>query len=137
MDIEQIKNELTFRTAKSSGSGGQHVNKVETKVELMFDVQQSKGLSETEKALVSEQLKARINKLGILQIAVEEERSQVKNKELAIRRFIQLMKRGIKPPKVRKYKPVIADEKSRLQFKQKQAEKKSFRKKVDLPPTTE
>lgn len=137
MDIEQIKNELTFRTAKSSGSGGQHVNKVETKVELMFDVQQSKGLSETEKALVSEQLKARINKLGILQIAVEEERSQVKNKEIAIRRFMQLLKRGVKPPKVRKYKPVIADEKSRLQSKQKQAEKKSFRKKVDLPPTTE
>ncbi|MEM9887434.1 MAG: peptide chain release factor-like protein, partial [Bacteroidota bacterium] len=78
MDITKLTSEISFRTARSSGSGGQHVNKVETKVELLFDIATSDALSEKEKYWLHKNLTQRINKEGILKISVQEKRSQLK-----------------------------------------------------------
>ncbi|MEM1326103.1 MAG: alternative ribosome rescue aminoacyl-tRNA hydrolase ArfB [Bacteroidota bacterium] len=131
MDKQQIESELNFRTARSSGSGGQHVNKVETKVELLFDVDASTGLSETEKKRIRSLLKKRINKDGQLRVVVQEKRSQHRNKELAITRFFELLKTALKKQKVRRYKPIRADREKRLKSKKRHSEKKAMRRKVD------
>ena len=76
MDIQKIKREVKFKTARSSGSGGQHVNKVATKVELIFAIDQSEGLEGFEKRLLHKNLKHRINKAGVLLLTDESSRSQ-------------------------------------------------------------
>lgn len=131
MNIAQLKSEIQFRTSRSSGSGGQHVNKVETKVELIFDIDASHGLSENEKTFLKKNAKSRITRGEYLQIVVQEKRSQLKNKELAIQRFLKLVKEGIKAPKVRKIKVIRPDAKKRLESKRRNAEKKAMRKKLD------
>lgn len=132
MDTKTIQSELIYRTARSSGSGGQHVNKVETKVELLFDIDASNGLSNAEKYWLKKNLGNRINKEGKLRLSVQEKRSQLKNKELAKKRFLSLLKVGIKAPKKRKIKPIKPNKKQRMKAKRKQSEKKAWRKKVDF-----
>jgi ribosome-associated protein len=131
MDKQKIESELNFRTARSSGSGGQHVNKVETKVELLFDVDASEGLSNDEKRRIHTRLKKRINKEGILRITVQEKRSQHRNKDLAMTRFFESLKTALKKEKVRRYKPLRPDRKKRLKSKRLHSEKKAMRKKVE------
>jgi len=131
MDVTQLKSEIQFRTSRSSGSGGQHVNKVETKVELLFDIDASHGLSDSEKIFLKKNAKSKINRSGRIQIVVQEKRSQLKNKEIATHRFLKLVKEGIKAPKVRKIKAIRADDKKRLDSKKRNAEKKAMRKKLD------
>jgi ribosome-associated protein len=131
MDKQKIESELNFRTARSSGSGGQHVNKVETKVELLFDVDASEGLSNDEKRRIHTRLKKRINKEGILRITVQEKRSQHRNKDLAMTRFFESLKTALKKEKVRRYKPLRSDRKKRLKSKRLHSEKKAMRKKVE------
>lgn len=91
----RLISELVFTTSKSGGPGGQHVNKTETKVELLFDIQQSQFLSDRDKRLLFENLKNRINLQGLLRIVVSETRSQAKNKEIAISRFFEVVKKGL------------------------------------------
>ena len=123
--------ELKFRTSKSSGAGGQHVNKVETRVELLFDVNASEILSGMEKNLVWQNLANRINNEGILLLANDTERSQLRNKKLVIKRFYELITTALTPEPQRKLTKVPkAVERKRLANKKQTSEKKALRKKV-------
>jgi len=77
MDTIALHKELQFRSSRSSGSGGQHVNKVETRIELLFEPECSKALNDKEIARVKEALQNRINKDGVLIIAADNHRSQL------------------------------------------------------------
>jgi ribosome-associated protein len=95
----ELATEFTFRTSRSSGAGGQHVNKTETKVELIFDVNASKFLSEIQKNRITEKLKSYINDAGELRVSSSESRSQLSNKEKAIKKFFTLLDRAFKREK--------------------------------------
>ena len=101
MNKEIILSELKFRAVRSSGAGGQNVNKVSSKVILSFDLVNSTGLSEEEKEYLKEKISHRLTQDFILIINCDEDRSQKKNKELAIKRFIDLITNSLKKPKVR------------------------------------
>ena len=102
MNREQIKKELQYRTARSSGAGGQHVNKVETKVEVIFDISASLGLSEQQKTLIISKLENKLTKEGLLQITSQESRSQLQNKEIADKKLFQLLSASLIVEKERK-----------------------------------
>ena len=133
MDKESIVKELQFKAIRSSGAGGQHVNKVSTKIELLFDLDRSGALSDMEKERVLSKLSNRFTKENILLLQCDETRSQHKNKEIAIRRFLELMDHALKRPKKRKKtKPKKSAIEKRLRAKKKAAEKKVARKKPDF-----
>ena len=130
MDWEKIVSELNYRTSRSSGAGGQHVNKTETKLEVLFDVQGSTGLSQEEKDLVFEKLVNRINDEGILTVMSQKSRSQLDNKENAVNRLEQLLIKAITPVTKRiRTKPSKSSIEERLAEKKLRAEKKEARKK--------
>jgi len=121
--------ELHFSASRSSGPGGQNVNKVNTKVELRFHVASSTLLSDEEKILLIEKLLKKINSEGELILVSQTERSQMKNKEKVIEKFYSLLTRALTPRKKRKpTKPSQASKEERLEEKRKQAEKKERRK---------
>lgn len=129
IDKIALKTELKFRTSRSSGPGGQSVNKVSTKVELLFDVWNSNVLLEEQKEIITSKLKNRINTDGIFYISSDETRSQLKNKELVIERFITLLEDALKPIKKRKpTKPSKASKEKRLKTKKIKSDKKDLRK---------
>lgn len=130
---EALLNEVSFKAIKSSGSGGQHVNKVATKVELNFDVNESSTLSEEQKQKLLQKLKKRLTKEGVLILQCGETRSQLKNKNLVINRFLELIKNTliIKKKRIPTKTPKSIIRK-RLKEKQKQAEKKAHRRKPDI-----
>ncbi|WP_053976901.1 alternative ribosome rescue aminoacyl-tRNA hydrolase ArfB [Mangrovimonas xylaniphaga] len=135
MDINQdaLISELTFKAVRSSGSGGQHVNKVATKVELFFDVMASKVLEEDEKQRVLEALANRVNKGQVLVLYSDDSRSQFKNKNLVIQKFLNLIEEALEVQKERVPTKIPKGvKKKRLQDKRKQSEKKSFRKPPSL-----
>jgi ribosome-associated protein len=133
MKSEKIIKELKFKAVRSSGAGGQHVNKVSSKVELSFDLQNSSTLSIEEKYLLLKNLQNKLTKEGVLLLQCDESRSQHKNKEIVIDRFIQLIANGLKIAKKRKAtKPSRASIKKRLEKKKKHAYKKAFRRKPEL-----
>lgn len=132
MNKDNIIKELQFKAIRSSGAGGQHVNKVSTKIELIFDVYNSRSLDDTEKEKVYLKLKNRLTKDSILLLQCDESRSQFKNKELAIKRFLKLFENALKEPKKRKAtKPTKSAIEKRLKGKKKAAEKKVNRNKPD------
>jgi len=133
MNSEKIIKELKFKAVRSSGAGGQHVNKVSSKVELSFDLQNSSTLSFEEKDLLLKNLQNKLTKEGVLLLQCDKSRSQHKNKEIVIDRFIQLIVNGLKIAKKRKStKPSKASIKKRLDKKKKHAYKKAFRRKPEL-----
>ncbi len=133
MNTSVLLKELTFKAIRSSGAGGQHVNKVSSKVELAFDVKASKGLTNDQKELVAQKLSQRISKSGILILQCGQSRSQHKNKELVIKRFLNVLKISLHTPKKRKKtKPSKAAIKKRLENKQKRSLKKANRRKPDF-----
>jgi len=124
-----LKNELSFRTSRSGGPGGQNVNKVSTKVELLFYVEESLVLNDDEKAILMDKLSNRISIDGILTISSSETRSQFKNKQIVIEKFRELITEALKPPKVRRKTKVPKGAKEkRLKTKKIIAEKKDLRK---------
>ncbi|MBX2827199.1 MAG: aminoacyl-tRNA hydrolase [Flavobacteriaceae bacterium] len=129
MHVDTLLKELTFRTARSSGPGGQHVNKVATKVEVLFNVLESHALTANEKELLKERLHRRISEKGLLIVKDESTRSQHRNKTLAIDKLIQLLRRHLKTQAPRKQtkvpKSVIE---KRLKAKRQKALKKQNRK---------
>jgi ribosome-associated protein len=124
-----FSSELHFSASRSSGPGGQNVNKVNTKVELRFSVISSSLLSDEEKLLVSEKLAGKINGDNELVLVCQAERSQLKNKEKVIEKFYSLLIRALTPRKKRKpTAPSRASKEERLETKRKQAEKKERRR---------
>lgn len=120
--------ELKFQTARSGGAGGQHVNKVETKVQLFFDISNSRLLDDLEKQRLMEKLQNRIDQEGVLSIQSQEKRSQNQNKEIAVKKFYDLMRSAFRRKKVRKAtKPSKSAIEKRLKEKKARSEKKSNR----------
>lgn len=130
MNTTPLIKELNFQFTRSGGAGGQHVNKVATKVVLKFNVEESNALSEEEKELLLDKLRNRISKKGEIILTADASRSQHKNKDLVIKRFIALLTTALTPKKKRKptKRPRSANLK-RLEKKKNLAEKKAFRKK--------
>ncbi len=102
MDSEKIISELNFKAVRSSGAGGQNVNKVSSKVVLSFDLNASQALSEEEKLLLQTNINARLTIENILILNCDEDRSQLKNKEIVTKRFLEIIKKGLHVPKIRK-----------------------------------
>ena len=133
MNSKQIIQELQFKAVRSSGPGGQHVNKVSSKIELSFDIKNSLGLSNQEKDTLLLKLKNRLNKKNQLLIFCDETRSQHRNKDIAIQRFLNYLKKGLQKEKSRRAtQPTRSSIKKRLENKQKQAVKKALRKRPKL-----
>ena len=122
--------ELKFITSRSSGPGGQNVNKVNTKVTLQFDVAQSQILTEEERQILASKLASRLTTEGVLNISSQEKRSQLDNKENVIRKLDELLAKAFAKRKVRKAtKPSRTVKEKRLQSKKVISEKKKMRQK--------
>jgi ribosome-associated protein len=130
MNPHLLKSEITYRTARSGGKGGQNVNKVETKVEARFDVAASEAFSEEEKNLILEKLAGKISAEGILAATNQTARSQLANKQLAEAKLLRLVEKALHRQKKRKVTRTPACVKiARAQSKKRQSEKKASRQK--------
>ena len=124
--------EFVFKTSRSSGAGGQNVNKVSTKVELRFNIIESQLLTNEEKEILFLKLANKINNEGELSIVTKTERSQLQNKEKAIQKFYSLIQKTLIPQKIRKpTQPSYTSKVIRLESKRIVSKKKSSRKNVD------
>lgn len=129
MKFEEILKEIEFRFVRSSGPGGQNVNKVSSKAELYFDLKSTDHISVEHKLVLKEKLAGYISKDGVLILKCDETRSQHKNKELVIQRFVGLLKSGLKKKAHRKKtKPSKKSIQKRLDNKKRQAERKANRR---------
>jgi len=132
MDKTLLLTELNFKAIRSSGAGGQHVNKVSSKVVLSFSVSDSKGLNSEEKDLIIKNLATKLSNNQLLTLNCDESRSQHRNKEIVIKRFFETLKKALFIPKFRKKtKPSKSSIRKRLESKKKHAFKKSARKRLD------
>ena len=123
--------EIVFQTSRSSGPGGQNVNKVESRVELRFHLQDSQVLTEEQKALILEKLSNQLTADGLLLVTAQDDRSQYRNKEIALVRFHELLLKSLRRPKPRKAtKPNRSAVRKRLEGKKIQGEKKASRRRL-------
>lgn len=133
MDVPTLINELNFKAIRSSGAGGQHVNKVSSKMVLSFDLKNSEGLNQREKRLLLKSIANRLTTDGILSISCDDSRSQFQNKEKVIKRFLEIIKTGLIVDKKRiATKPTKGSKERKLDAKQKRGQIKSLRKKPKL-----
>jgi ribosome-associated protein len=102
MEIQTILSEVKYKAVRSSGAGGQKVNKVSSKVVLTFDLSSSQGFSAEEKLLLETNLQNRLTTDLVLILNCDEDRSQLKNKEIVTKRFLEIIKKGLHVPKERK-----------------------------------
>ena len=133
MDKQILLSELNFKAVRSSGAGGQNVNKVSSKVVLSFDLQNSQGLSEEEKVYLKEKIASKLTQEDILILNCDEDRSQLKNKTIVTKRFFEILKKGLEKPKIRKETKVPrAVKEKRLKTKKTISSIKQNRKKPEL-----
>lgn len=131
IDSKLLWSELEFSSSRSSGPGGQNVNKVNSKVLLKWDVRRSAILTAEEKDLILQKLHSRITASGVLVLSMQESRSQLRNKEDVIAKLDFLLKKAFEKRKVRKKsKPSKAHAKKRLESKRRHSEKKAWRRKL-------
>ena len=126
MDIESIRSEIAFRFSRSSGPGGQHAQKSSTRVEALFDVEDSAGLSDAERRRV-------MGKLGpVVRAIAQDERSQLRNRELATARIVEQLQEAVKVRRARRAtKPTKASKERRLDEKKQRGETKRLRRSTD------
>jgi len=125
----ELDNELNFSFSRSGGPGGQHVNKVNTKVELRFNIVNSQSLSEEEKIILLEKLVKQISQEGELIVIAQDTRSQLKNKAKATEKFYDIINKALKPKKKRKPTTISkAAKEKRLKGKRELSEKKERRR---------
>lgn len=133
IDHTLLLKEVVFSTSRSGGAGGQHVNKVESKVSLYWNLLTSPSITSHQRAQLATKLANRLNKEGVLQLDASDTRSQVKNKELVTQRFLTLVENALKVDKNRIAtkipKSKVLD---RLDRKKKNAQKKSLRGRIDF-----
>jgi ribosome-associated protein len=133
MEVQKITTELTFKAVRSSGAGGQNVNKVSSKVVLTFDLVNSQSLSDDEKTVLSEKLKTKLTSEGILILNCDEDRSQLKNKEIVTKRFLKLIQNALIIPKKRKPTKIPRSViEKRIKAKRSTSEIKQNRKRPDV-----
>jgi len=129
MNIDVLLTELKFKAVRSSGPGGQHVNKTASKVEVSIAIKEAAAFSEKEKETLLKKLNAKISSEGVLQLSCGETRSQHRNKTIVIDRLLELLTKNLKKTTPRKKtKPSKKAIEKRLTTKKKQALKKSNRK---------
>ncbi len=127
--MKDFSKELNFKTSRSSGAGGQNVNKVETSVTVLWKVEDSEFFNDDEKALIQHKLKNRINADGFLFLTVSESRTQLMNKTKAIEKILEIVNRSLIIPKKRvPTKPSKAQKQKRLDTKKKLSDKKENRR---------
>jgi len=132
-DLVIDDDELRFEFARSSGPGGQNVNKVETKVRLLFGLRESPSLNAEQKERIEAALATRITKDGILHVAAQRHRSREANRRATVDRFVELLARALEEeePRVRTGVPK-AQRKQRLESKRRRSQKKAMRAKPGL-----
>lgn len=124
-------NELSFRFSRSGGPGGQHANRSETRVELLFDLAQSPSLGENQRARALRRLAPYVDKKGILHLVSESSRSQLRNREEVIERFRTLLRGALRVPRRRRpTKPSRAAKERRLEEKKRRSEIKKRRRRI-------
>lgn len=133
METEKIISELHFKAVKSSGPGGQNVNKVSSKVVLNFDLNNSHALTEEEKKVIAAKLATKLTSENILILNCDEDRSQLKNKSIITKRFIELIENALIVAKKRKATKIPRSIiEKRIKEKRKNSEIKANRKKPEF-----
>jgi ribosome-associated protein len=134
-NVAIAESELTFKTSRSGGPGGQNVNKLNTRVTLLFDVAGSAGLSaEQKQRILGGALSKRVDRQGVLRVVSQKHRSQEANHRAAVERLQQLLQHALKPvPIRRKTRPSAASRRRRLEVKKQRSELKRRRAKQDWP----
>lgn len=134
MEQINIEKEVVFKATRSSGAGGQHVNKVATRVELSFDIASSQLFTAEQKEVLHKNLRSFLTKEGLLSVSCDETRSQSINRQRALEKLEQLLQKGLQVPKRRKKTRISLESiKQRLEIKRRQSDKKASRRRITKP----